>query len=298
MHMQAAVGVGKMGQQLIACVKTAHAGYPKEWLLSTLTPLPAGSRAVLTSTVNGQDLVAVGYKYNRRKVLFFVTTKGAGVTTNGAPYLQRFPDSHGNLVIREVPRPDVISKYFAASPRVDNHNQSRQDDLGLEELWQTQDCWFRLHCTVQGMCATDCWKAARYHLAPQHPLKIATMGAFADRLAAALIKNNLDGVPAPTRVSNRKRPLDDITNAVQSGEEPHPIGHFDVVKVGSKRLKQKQLRCRWCILMEGRTSYTTYFCRACNIALCSSLSAHQRTCWAEHAQCSAAELAQLLWRKP
>jgi hypothetical protein len=296
MRVQAAVEVGKMGKQLIACVKTAHAGYPKDWLLSTLQPLPGGSRAILTSTVNGQNLLAVGYKYNRRKVLFFVATMGAGVTTNGAPYLQRFPDAHGNLVIREVPRPDVVSKYFEASPRVDNHNQSRQDDLGLEELWQTQDCYFRLHCTVQGVCATDCWKACRFHLAPQHPLKNATMAKFADRLAAALVQNNLPSVPGSVRTTSRKRPLEAVTNthaAEPSPDAEHTVERYAAPTTGGKI---PQLGCRWCSVKEERVSYTTRYCVQCRIALCAPASTHQRDCWAQHAKCTASELAKLRWR--
>jgi hypothetical protein len=177
---------------------------------------------------------------------------------------------------------------------VDNHNQSRQDDLGLEELWQTQDCFFRLHCTVQGMCATDCWKAARYHLAEHHPLKTSTMAGFADRLAAALVKNTMDDVPASTRASSRKRPLDDITNAVQSGDgDKHAAGRFAVRKKGS----QKQLRCKWCSVMEDRIYYSTTYCKVCRIALCAPNAAHQRTCWAQHAQCTESELARLLRRR-
>jgi hypothetical protein len=295
MSMQAAVEVSKLGQHLIACVKTSHAHFPKDWLLTTLQPLPAGSRVVLTSTVNGQDLMAVGYKYNRRKVLFFVATRGAGVTTDGQPYLQRFPDAHGNLVVREVPRPAVVSKYFEVSPRVDNHNQSRQDDLGLEELWQTQDCFFRLHCTLAGMHATDCWKAARFHLAAHHPLKNASMQTFADRLATALVVNNLTSTPDSTRASLRKRPLADVTNTpAMASTDAHTVGHFQVPKKGGKN---RQVRCKWCSVTERRESWTSYYCEACGFGLCAPNAGHNRTCWAQHAECTKDELNKLKWRR-
>jgi hypothetical protein len=103
-------------------------------------PLPSSSRLVLTTPVDDVKLVAIGYKYNRRKVLFFVATSGVADILNGDPYVQRWADDHGNLCTRNVPRPVLISRYFKDSPKVDKHNQARQHDLGLEELWGTQDC--------------------------------------------------------------------------------------------------------------------------------------------------------------
>ena len=38
----------------------------------------------------GVNVVAVGYKYNSKKVLFFVMTKGAGSTEPGEPYVIQF----------------------------------------------------------------------------------------------------------------------------------------------------------------------------------------------------------------
>ena len=84
--------------------------------------------------VDSVDLVAIGYKYNRRKVLFFIATSGVADILNGDSYVQRWADDHGNLCTRNVPRPTLISRYFKDSPKVDNHNQARQHDLGLEEL--------------------------------------------------------------------------------------------------------------------------------------------------------------------
>ena len=150
--------------EFIGCVKTAHAHFPKTYLEKALSPHPAGSRCTLLATVEGVELVAIGYKYNKRKVLLFVATKGAALTLDGEPYIQRWADEHGNVLSRPIPRPAVLSGYFSVSPRVDNHNQSRQrHDLALEEHWQTQCCWFRLHTTMIGINVTDAWKLTRYH---------------------------------------------------------------------------------------------------------------------------------------
>ena len=40
----------------------------------------------------GRPLTSIGYKYNSRKGLVFITTEGAGSTEPGDPYLSRFPD--------------------------------------------------------------------------------------------------------------------------------------------------------------------------------------------------------------
>jgi hypothetical protein len=68
-------------------------------------------------------------------------TKNAGSTKLGDPYIAKFPDEHGNVAQRSVPRPDVISKYFNDSNVIATHNQSRQFELALEKRWVTHDCF-------------------------------------------------------------------------------------------------------------------------------------------------------------
>ena len=54
-------------------------------------------------------LVCIGYKYNLKKLLVFLSTKGAGSIQPGEPYLTKFPDKFGNVCTREVARPDIVS---------------------------------------------------------------------------------------------------------------------------------------------------------------------------------------------
>jgi len=196
---QAAVQVGKMGRHFIGVVKTGHGLFPKAFLKSHLTSAPAGSRVALSAIVDGVDLMAVGYKYNMRKVLFLVATAGASPLEDGNPYIQRWADDFGNTVTRSIPRPYVLSNYFERSPRVDNHNQSRQHDLALEEAWNTQDCWFRLATTLCGIVTTDCWKITKFHVPYAHPYASMTIKDFSELMAKALIYNGLDGDLAPSR---------------------------------------------------------------------------------------------------
>ena len=55
-------------------------------------------------------LIAIGYKYNARKVLSFIITDNTGSTNTGIPYLSKYPDQFTNVSIRPVARPLVVSK--------------------------------------------------------------------------------------------------------------------------------------------------------------------------------------------
>ena len=60
-----------------------------------------------------------------KTLLTFITTRGAGATRHGEPYEARFPDKFGNICVRHVARPEIISNYFLYSNVVGLHNQGR-----------------------------------------------------------------------------------------------------------------------------------------------------------------------------
>ena len=262
--VKSCLAVAKTGVEFIGVIKTAHKLFPKNFLESSLKDKSAGSRLVLETIIDDIPLLAIGYKYNKRKVLCFVATKGAGTTLDGMPYIQRWADDNGNLLTREVARPAIISEYFNYSPRVDNHNQSRQHDLMLEELWDTHDPWFRLHCTLLGMQVTDMWKLGKHHLPSHHRYTDFGIVEFADELAFALLANQLEG-SSPSRRTGR-RPLEDVTmtnadkNPVawesQCGST-HTLRQLER-KPGNKGMPQR--RCRFCLCKYGTVSWTTHFC--------------------------------------
>ena len=99
-------------------MKTAHAGFPKQYLLNLMKDMPGGVSMTLQATVDGISLTAMGYKYNSGKVLFFIATEGAGSSAAGHPYVATFPDRLGNKCTREVYRPALIGTYFDSSPKV------------------------------------------------------------------------------------------------------------------------------------------------------------------------------------
>ena len=85
----------ELGCHFIGHIKTAHKFYPKEWLEKTMSNWPGGSHLVL-EMMPQRDIIAVGYKYNSKKVCLFVFTRGADLTTHGDTYLSKFLTEKGN----------------------------------------------------------------------------------------------------------------------------------------------------------------------------------------------------------
>ena len=277
-----------MGNEFVGCIKTAHAGFPKKFLEDNLKDKCAGSQLILFNEVDGVELLAIGYKYNKRKVLFFVATVGSGATTEGTPYIQRWADEHGNVLTRNIPRPAIVSTYFGISPRVDNHNQSRQHDLAIEEKWDTQNCWFRLHCTLFGMVITDMWKLVKFHVSPHHRLKKATIAQFADEVSRCLLLNNLEG-DAPVR----RNPGRNNTSSSDDDDLPRRDGLHTMEKFERTGTSARQSRCRWCLHHESKESWTTFYCVECDIPLCGPTNRARRKCWNLHCRCEPEDLREL-----
>ena len=57
----------------------------------------------------GRPLIAIGYKYTARKVLYFIVTDNARSTQACLPFLSKYPDQFTNVTIRPVARPLVMS---------------------------------------------------------------------------------------------------------------------------------------------------------------------------------------------
>ena len=137
--VQAATELALCGHHHIGVVKTAHSRFPKKFLLQTMQHWPAGSHLLLQATTREDiELCAVGCKCNKRKVMMFLFTKGAGHTEPGAPHEAKWKDEHGMNAVRHVPRPEVCAKCFQNSNTICVHNQSRQHDLKSEKHWVTQ----------------------------------------------------------------------------------------------------------------------------------------------------------------
>jgi hypothetical protein len=169
--------------------------YPKALIEEALKDAPGGVWVVLESTHLNVPLVAIGYWYSTRTTLFFLATKDAGTTSKGTTYEMKYTDDWGNVNIRYVDRPEIISKFFERSNMIDRHNQVRQSELGLEKRWLIQNPYFCLHTTILRFNVVDCYKLAEHHNIINHRLPTKeykmTMTLFAGVLANQLI-NNVD----------------------------------------------------------------------------------------------------------
>ena len=99
--------------EFIGMVKTNTKGFCKETIEKLTKDWPGGSYLVLSSkhmVPGGRPLIAIGYKYNARKVLYSIVTENAGSTNTGIPYLSKYPDQFTNVAIHPVTRPLVMSK--------------------------------------------------------------------------------------------------------------------------------------------------------------------------------------------
>lgn len=220
------------GIEFCGPVKTNKKHFPKEFIETKMNSWASGMHLVLEGTSpNGSKLIAIGYKYNSKKVLSFVMTKGAGNTTEGKPYIARFTDKYGNINGRSVQRPEVLSKYYAQSNKVDMHNQSRQGDLRLERHWKTDDCWFRIITTFIGITVVDSWKAFRSARvlkgSERLPLK-----DFVNHLTWELLFNkfNKEKVNTPVQASYMS-PMELLQTTIggsQAGFDPkqHPVSRI------------------------------------------------------------------------
>jgi len=102
--------VGLAGDHTIMMVKTAHSRSPKNWLEKDMKDIPGVTWIVMEGkTSEGVDLVCIGYKYNKKKVLTFFMKKGAGSTKAVKPYEAKYNDAHGNVHVRYVGRPALLS---------------------------------------------------------------------------------------------------------------------------------------------------------------------------------------------
>jgi hypothetical protein len=157
------VSLKLQGYESIVQIKQNAALFPKAFITQALDDAPGGVSIVLSANHNGVKLVATGYRYSRKTILFYVMTENAGSTELGTPYSMKYTDPHGNLCERKVDRPDFISRFFEDSNCIDTHNHVRQFELGLEKKWSTKNPYFRLCTTLVGMAVADTWKLATYH---------------------------------------------------------------------------------------------------------------------------------------
>ena len=86
----------------------------------------------VTPIVPGEiSLLAIGYKYNSRRVLGFIATEGAGINETGDPYLSCFPEIYYNVSICPIVHDKFPGRYFKACNAIEKCNMMRKYDLEI-----------------------------------------------------------------------------------------------------------------------------------------------------------------------
>ena len=105
--------IGLRGHDAVLQIKQYHSLFPKEFIKSALKDAPGGVHILLEGVTKDEvTLVAMGYRYSQKTILFFVFTKSAGSSKPGDPYQMKYTDSFGNICTRYVDRPQVISNFL------------------------------------------------------------------------------------------------------------------------------------------------------------------------------------------
>ena len=262
--VKAAVAVAKAGNHACFIIKTGYSKSPKKYLDDKMKDFPGGTWITLETEIDSVSIVCIGYKYNKRNVLTFILTKGAGSSKHGDPYEARFPDKFGNVCVRHIARPEIISTYFQVSNKVDLHNQARQYELKLEKKWVTTDPYFRLYSTLVGINVIDAWKCMR-----SKDKSFRTISSFTNILCSDMIER-ADELVATTvpevSISTSSSSLSSVTLGQAQSEH---------TRVFLKN--KKQVRCIWCSRVDLLEKKTTMKCLECGYGFC-----REGPCWSHH----------------
>ena len=133
-------------------VKTSHNGFYLATLEKLMKDWPGGSYLVMEITPRvpvGRPILNIGYKYNSRKVLGFISAEGAGSTEPDDPYLSHFPVHFSNVSVHPIVRPRLLCRYFNAC----NAIQSQQDASVLSSARGILDHteWIFYTCNYSGI---------------------------------------------------------------------------------------------------------------------------------------------------
>jgi len=130
--------------------------FPKKQLLLLLKARHlhvAGNWVVMTATISGVKVMAIAYAWSSKGVSLWVST--VGQTGNPSVYLSHYQNEFNETEVKEVPRPDILTRAYELLPVIDEKNRQRQEMLDICGSFPTTDPWFRLMTGLTGMCVVD-----------------------------------------------------------------------------------------------------------------------------------------------
>jgi hypothetical protein len=239
----------------------------------------------------GTNFLAIGYKYNSKRVLKFVAPTDAGSTKSGTPYNMRFNDAYSNVCVRKVQRPTIISTFVNDSNCVDSHNHVRQYELALKKKWLTHDPFFCLHSTLTGMTIADVWKLASFHklisnAKDEEGKTVISIKKFSGNLARQLI-NIAVRLPSLENVMASPSSISSVgtQSSPASSETSDDGGYYCGIYIDVKgvfhrpkllplttqksgKKHRRERHCQWCKEKHGLHECTIWICNECNKLFC------------------------------
>jgi hypothetical protein len=237
--------------------------------------------------------LSLGYKYNSKRVLKFVTTASAGSTKAGVPYDMKFCNAYNNVCVRKVEQPVIVSQFFDDSNCIDSYNHVHQLDLALEKRWFTQDPFFRLHTTLTGMTVADVWRLSQYHKLISNAkyedgLNVLTLKKFTGVLDKQLIKiamscdAALDPLLSPTAASISSSVVSPLTSDDSTASSftftqaefidtmgtYHTPSLLPMTEQKNGKKHRRQRHCQWCKTKHGKLHCTVWTCHTCTRPSC------------------------------
>ena len=124
--METALEMRLRGHHYIGVLKTNSYGYPKAFLEMKMKYYPAGSYLVLEKCTKEEiDLLAIGYKYNRKKIMFFISTKSAGHAEEGGNHIRQ--DGKIRIMTLVWERfPSILSRAIILTPIIKRYSLRSQ----------------------------------------------------------------------------------------------------------------------------------------------------------------------------
>lgn len=219
----------------------------------------------------------------------------------------KYATDNGNVGVRWVDRPDVISKYFAGSNAVDKHNHVRQFELGLEKCWITHNPYFRLFTTLLGINVVDCWKLSSYHgLFQGYQSNQYTAGENAvpiKKFASILAKQLLtyaellrtyplpsSSVPCTVVTASSEDPTSSLETSANGSAHPlidkNGFSHCPILfEKCPKNKRVKPRHCSYCSVpgQPNAGGWARHYCNHCLKAFCCPTQMNsRRNCFKQH----------------
>ena len=149
--MTTVYNIDSIGLKFKGTIKTPHINFPKDFLEDTINHSPYGTHIFLESANSGNIIYVVGYNYNLRKVICFISASFMKSHFPGKLYKAQWCNFHGYIHVRIFPFPQIISSFFDRIYFIEIHNHDRQCELGLEKSSVLKYAYFRLSATSFGI---------------------------------------------------------------------------------------------------------------------------------------------------